>query len=589
MPKNYFENIFRNMNLPVIVCHNDIRNTIVYANNNAKISYNPLLNLKNLQDEMYLKDFINFTDKNMIDILRNTLNAIDSINDFIVNITTYDNRTENISITANRVVFDDTNGNELNDYFVIYTNNVSEIVKAHSDITNILSAVYHVAYHTLNIDIDEAINKILHLMGNYIRVSRVYIFEETSSVMTRNTYEWCDNLTEPTIQDLQFLPKKDYNYDLIMNNGMYITDDIRELPQIDFEILDAQGIKSLAIIPLFNGKKGLGYIGYDDCVNYRTWSPNEILLLTSASDVIVSLIERRNFAQQEARSLAVLETISDYIDNNIYVNDRETHEIIFVNNALAKSLNMVPEDIIGRKCWQVFQKNNDKPCDFCPVQYMVDENNNIITPDYSWEFKNTVNGHWYKIKDSIIKWTDGRDVHIETSIDITEQKTNEDQLLYSASTDSMTGTYNRKWGYKLLTEIIEDRRYTKEIISLCFIDIDGLKSVNDTYGHDEGDNMILTLVNTLRKCVRKSDIICRWGGDEFLLILRNCKIEVVDKIMTKTYSELDIINSGRNYNISFSYGTAALPYGNDVIIDNIITEADKLMYSQKQKKKKARE
>ena len=581
---DYFESIFKNMHVPVIVCQNDDRNTVVYANNNAKISYNPLLNLKNLQNDMYLTDFINFNNKNILDILRDTLNTINSINDFVVNITTYDNKTENLSINANRVVFDE---NE-QDYFIIYTNSISEMVKTYSDINGVLSAVYHTAYHTLNINIDEAINKILNLVGNYISVSRVYIFEEISAVMTRNTYEWCDDSTQPAIQDLQFLPKKDYNYDVIMENGMYITDDIRDLPKNDFEILDMQGIKSLAIIPLFNGNKGLGYIGYDDCVNYRKWSHNEIQLLSSVADVIVSLIERRNFANQEARSFAVLKTISDYIDNNIYVNDIETHEVIFINNSLAKSINMNPDDIVGKKCWQVFQKNNDKPCGFCPLKHMIDAEKNIVVPNYSWEFKNTVNNHWYLIKDSIIKWMDGRDVHIETAIDITEQKINEDQLRYSASIDSMTGVYNREWGYKLIMDIIEERKFTKETISLCFVDLDGLKSVNDTYGHDEGDNMIITFVNALRACFRKSDIICRWGGDEFLLIIRNCEVDVVEKIMAKTYAKLENFNSTSPYNISFSYGITSLPDDENIAIDMVITEADKLMYAQKQKKKRTR-
>ena len=587
MLDNYFENVFKNTHVPVIICQNDDRNTVVYANNNAKISYNPLLNLKNLQENMYLTDFINFTDKNMLDILRNTLNTIDSINDFVVNIQKYDNKNENISINANRVKF--TDDSNYNDYFVIYTNNISEMIKAYSDITNILSAVYHTAYHTLNIDIDEAINKILSLIGNYIKVSRVYIFEEISAVMTRNTYEWCDESTEPAIQDLQFLPKKDYNYDVIMENGMYITDDIRDLPKNDFEILNTQGIKSLAIIPLYNGNKGLGYIGYDDCVNYRKWSPNEIQLLSSVADVVVSLIERRNFAHQEARSFAVLKKISDYIDNNIYVNDIETHEVIFINDSLARSINMNPDDIIGKKCWQVFQNGNDKPCDFCPMKHMVDRDKNIISQHYTWEFKNTKNNRWYLIKDSIIKWMDGRDVHIETAIDITEQKINEDQLRYSASIDSMTGVYNRDWGYKLMASIIEERKHTKEVISLCFVDVDNLKLVNDTYGHDEGDNMIVTLVNTLRACVRKSDTICRWGGDEFLLIIRNCEVDVVEKIMAKTGAKLEEFNSTNHYAISFSYGITSLPEDTNVLsIDSVIAEADKLMYTQKQKKKRAR-
>lgn len=104
----------------------------------------------------------------------------------------------------------------------------------------------------------------------------------------------------------------------------------------------------------------------------------------------------------------------------------------------------------------------------------------------------------------------------------------------------MTAVFNREWGYNKLKETfaaIGSQQYT-----LCFIDIDGLKHVNDTLGHAVGDELIVNAIRTIYACIRKEDFICRWGGDEFIILL-HCPLEAAEKVMQKINFAIEHFNT----------------------------------------------
>jgi len=585
MTSAFFQNTFKNIQTPVIICLQDESRQypLVFANSSAKILLNPLLainTLKKHKDAEKLDEILRFADENTFGQLRKALLSLGSVSQYATKVVNFEGEVLPISVSANRVEFEEQA------YFIFYLyENVQSESLSMTDVNNVISVILHAAYHTA--DINQAINEILGIVGSQVRVSRVYIFEDLHNGYTRNTYEWCSESVEPAIQDLQNLKKEDYNYDAIVSGAMYITNDIRELPEQDWEILDQQGIKSLAILPLFRADEAVGYIGLDDCAKTRKWTRVEIQLLKQITNVVVSLLERRNAEEKSRLSLGVLRTITDHIDNIIYVSDIHTHEIIFVNNYLASLHGVNSNELVGKKCWATLQKGMDGPCEFCPVLKMADPEGNILEPRLTWEFQNTINGKWYLVRDAIIKWIDGRDVHIETATDITGQKKHEEQLQYFASIDTMTGAYNREWGYKMMQEILAEMALNEETapVSLCFVDLDGLKAINDTFGHDAGDTMIIQVIDTIRSCTRKSDIICRWGGDEFIVIVR-CGTTVAGQLMNRAQQALDRRNEAHKtpYRLAFSYGVISLNQEADKPIDTIISLADSLMYDQKTKK-----
>ena len=105
------------------------------------------------------------------------------------------------------------------------------------------------------------------------------------------------------------------------------------------------------------------------------------------------------------------------------------------------------------------------------------------------------------------------------SRDVSDRKEREDELVRLATTDPLTGAFNRRFGTDRLTEMFERYRRYGSAASGLMVDIDHFKKVNDGYGHDRGDVVLRGLAQTLREMLRKLDVVARWGGEEFLVLM----------------------------------------------------------------------
>lgn len=116
-------------------------------------------------------------------------------------------------------------------------------------------------------------------------------------------------------------------------------------------------------------------------------------------------------------------SVLDGIDAIVYVADMRTYEVLFINDYMKKIFG----DITGQLCWQSIQTDQTGPCPFCTNDKIVDAQG-VPLEGYSWEFQNTVNGHWYHIYDRAIRWIDGRIVRLEIATDITHRKESEEKI-----------------------------------------------------------------------------------------------------------------------------------------------------------------
>lgn len=146
--------------------------------------------------------------------------------------------------------------------------------------------------------------------------------------------------------------------------------------------------------------------------------------------------------------------------------------------------------------------------------------------------------------------------------------------------DELTGVANRTLFYELAHRFMDNAKRNNSILGLMFIDVDDFKNINDTYGHEVGDKVLIQVADILKKATRKNDVVARHGGDEFLILLpfiqnsSNYKI-IATRIINTKNSIID--NEGNKINISLSMGISFYPTdGND--IDKLIAKADKAMY-----------
>ena len=162
------------------------------------------------------------------------------------------------------------------------------------------------------------------------------------------------------------------------------------------------------------------------------------------------------------------------------------------------------------------------------------------------------------------------------------------KIRYYSEFDTMTGVYNRRAGYGKLNALRKDVTKKDCRIAICFIDINGLKEVNDLLGHDAGDELIQSVVWVIKDSVRGNDFIARLGGDEFLIVFEGLDTEGAEKVWKRILLKYDQINAdeGRKYVVSVSHGVGMFRCGENESVDTVVNRADVEMYREKREMKK---
>ena len=162
--------------------------------------------------------------------------------------------------------------------------------------------------------------------------------------------------------------------------------------------------------------------------------------------------------------------------------------------------------------------------------------------------------------------------------DITDLKLGEEKLKYLSLHDPLTGLYNRIYFEEEMSRIEKGRYDTVGIVS-C--DVDGLKLVNDTLGHDQGDNLLVTAARVIRECFREGDLVARMGGDEFCIILPDTTEPAVEKACQRIQEAVSGHNAtGPEIPLSISVGSA-VSKGAHRNPRDLFKEADNSMYRKK--------
>ncbi len=159
------------------------------------------------------------------------------------------------------------------------------------------------------------------------------------------------------------------------------------------------------------------------------------------------------------------------------------------------------------------------------------------------------------------------------------------KIKFNSDFDALTATYNRRAGMQNVRNILNSGNISHLPLSICFLDINGLKEVNDNLGHKYGDELIVTAASIIKKKIRANDIFMRVGGDEFILVLMHCTQGQAEDIWSKIETYFNQINEteDRPYNISLSHGISEYIYSDDSMLDKIVTETDQIMYENKKK------
>ena len=167
--------------------------------------------------------------------------------------------------------------------------------------------------------------------------------------------------------------------------------------------------------------------------------------------------------------------------------------------------------------------------------------------------------------------------------DITDINEAKEQLKFLAYHDPLTALPNRRLFHDLLLQNLKQAARNDQKVGVLFLDMDNFKSINDSHGHEVGDTLLKEVGEILKSCLRDSDLLCRWGGDEFIIGLpenygSDDIVRVAEKICRTVLQRIKEINS--TFHISVTIGIAISP-DHGTTPDRLIRNADVTMYHAK--------
>lgn len=173
--------------------------------------------------------------------------------------------------------------------------------------------------------------------------------------------------------------------------------------------------------------------------------------------------------------------------------------------------------------------------------------------------------------------------YISIFSDVTEQKRQQQTLEKRAHFDLLTGLPNRALLFERLRQAIINADSDEHWFGLCFLDLDGFKKVNDTHGHDAGDDLLVIMAQRLKECLRAHDVVARLGGDEFVVILNYLHSidearQVAERILNRAQAPITV--AGQIVHVSASMGITIYPLDNSDV-DGLMHHADVAMYAAK--------
>lgn len=175
--------------------------------------------------------------------------------------------------------------------------------------------------------------------------------------------------------------------------------------------------------------------------------------------------------------------------------------------------------------------------------------------------------------------------HLKTKELLNDLEESHKELEIQASQDHMTKLYNRRYFSEISKKIMQISKRNKKELSVLMIDIDKFKNINDTYGHKIGDDVIISLASLLKEFSRDSDVACRFGGEEFLLLLPETAVDgamqIAEKIR-KHVQDYDVeVDDELTLKYTISIGVSEFDFENEENLEPCIHRADEGLYESK--------
>jgi diguanylate cyclase (GGDEF)-like protein/PAS domain S-box-containing protein len=451
----------------------------------------------------------------------------------------------------------------------------------------------------------DCVEEVLRRVGEATDASRVYIFENhdgpEGQLLMSGRYEWCADGINSTINDPG---NQDWPYERgyghwpeTIGRGEVVCG----LPEtfggeqaIDFA---EEGILSAAIVPIFAGEEWWGYVGFDDCVTPREWSVSEIDALKVSAGALGAAIGRHRAEEARLEADVRYRALVEQIPAIVYVDVvDESMSTSYVSPQIRTLLGVTPEEYIADPdCWYKHLHPEDK--ERALAEYLRGRD---AGESFTFEYRLVANDGsvvWFRDSAAVISNEDGTPSFVHgVMLDITERKKAEEQVAFLAYHDKLTGLPNRAMFEELLDLAMARARRHELSVAVVYADLDNFKLVNDSLGHEAGDELLRQLADRLREATRETDLVARQGGDEFLLLLADLERDVVgpatdptdgamlvaETVANRIHDSLQVpfVLNGMECYASVSLGISLFPQ-DSTDLRGLLKSADTAMYQSK--------
>lgn len=269
------------------------------------------------------------------------------------------------------------------------------------------------------------------------------------------------------------------------------------------------------------------------------------------------------------------------------------YRLVYLNRFLAERYG-VTADYAEARCWELLHQG-DGPCPHCRLALLLGGGGQPSDEILVHEHYNEMDECWYQHHEQVIVWPDGRIVKFSVVVDISAIKQIQNSLAEAHAqlalksrelellsvTDRLTGLGNRhKLDERLAHELTRSRRHGTAL-AVIILDIDHFKAVNDTYGHQAGDEVLAEMAALLQRHSRASDVLGRWGGEEFLLLCPETDESGAVSLAEQLRASIEAARFPALKRVTASFGVAAWRPADDG--EALLRRADEALYRAKAK------
>ena len=341
------------------------------------------------------------------------------------------------------------------------------------------------------------------------------------------------------------------------------------------KLLNSFQIVSLLILPIFVNEEWWGFLGIGNDKREALSETDAEMLSTVASIIGSAINNKRNLKSLEMSSAVFKHTMDGVIITNA------DNKIIHVNESFVDITGYEPGDVMG-KSPQIFKSGSHS-------RHFYSKMWNQLSTEGYWQGE-IINRR--KDGEIYIEWLSVNTIkdkngNIENFIgifsDVTHQRKDAQEHAYLATHDPLTGLSNRLLLNDRLDHAIHHAERFNKCVAAIFCDLDNFKPINDSYGHSTGDEILKSVAEALKSVLRKEDTICRFGGDEFVILIEELSsFNFLKEILAKIHAitKQTFVIDENTFKVSMSIGTSIYP--NDASSPEMLLKcADEAMYKAK--------